>query len=81
MSSNESSEVFQLKAVISRMHGLAIANLETVMHLYLALANDSNLNPEQKKSVDAAFAGINKQIKTLEEIDILRNIGKKDEPS
>ncbi|MGX0958979.1 hypothetical protein AB7M18_005107 [Pseudomonas viridiflava] len=65
----ESDEVAKLKIIVSRLYGLGVANLSTVMNLSHALVSSESLSPAARDAAQMAFDSIQEQI------DILRELG------
>ncbi|MCJ8178471.1 hypothetical protein MRS45_20445 [Pseudomonas viridiflava] len=65
----ESDEVAKLKIMVSRLYGLGVANLSTVMNLSHALVSSESLSRAARDAAQMAFDSIQEQI------DILRELG------
>lgn len=64
----ESQDIIKLRIMVSRLHSLAITNLQTVMNISSALLQVPDLPDVARKEGREALQGIQKQIDLLAEI-------------
>ncbi|NMY86860.1 hypothetical protein HBR93_22435 [Pseudomonas sp. WS 5411] len=70
----DKNEEMKLRLLVSRLHGLAVANLETVMSLSTAMVNIPDLPDFAHGHAVKAFNSVQKQIDILKELSFIYGV-------